>query len=102
MKDVNGTNIMNLKFEGEYTVTSDSDTTFCMKKTDLKNIRKSLKTECSSSEYKDSITFDYYDTASGILVFDYKVENENSSIKLVNTKTAKGMSEKRLLVIAPK
>ena len=102
MKDVNGTNIMNLKFEGEYTVTSDSDTTFCMKKTDLKNIRNSLKNKCNSSDYEESITFDYDDTASGILVFDYKVGNENSSIKLVNPETTKSMSEKRLLITAPK
>ena len=102
MKDENGTNIMNLKFEGEYTVTSGSDITFCMKKTDLKNIRSSLSIECDSREYNDSITFDYSDTASGILVFDYKVGNENSSIKLVKAQTQKNLSEKRLLVTAPK
>lgn len=102
MKDANGTNIMNLKFEGKYIITSDADTLFCMKKTDLKNIRNSLKTQCSSSDYKDAITFDYDDTASGILVFDYKVGNENSSIKLLNGETAKEISEKRLLTVAPK
>lgn len=101
MKDNNSTNLINLKYEGKFILKSDTDTQFCLKRTNLANIRNSLKTKCNPNDFKDEIEFDYSDTAAGILVFDYKVANTDANMRLINSEE-KSLSNKSLLVTGPK
>lgn len=102
MKDENNTNLINLKYEWKYILKSETDTKFCFKKTDIKNIRKSLQQKCNASDFKNEIHFWYDDTADGILVFDYKVGSKEAQIQVLNKVDQKQIAQKKLLVTQPK
>jgi hypothetical protein len=102
LKDDNYRDLVNLRYEGEYILTSDTDTQFCKKTTDLIGIYDAIKDECSPEEYTDEIQFSYNDTAGWILLFDYKVSDWNASMKLLNKATNTELSERKLLVTNPK
>ncbi len=102
MRDSNNTRLINLEYEGEYILKSETDTKFCLKKTNMKDIKKSLTQRCSADEFSSEIRFDYDDTAEWILVFDYKVWQKKASMTLLDAATAKSMDTKRLLVTNPK
>ena len=102
MKDENRRNLLNLKYEWEYKLSSDTDTMFCLKRTDLKNIVKSLNERCEAREFKSEIIFDYEDTTVGILVFDYKVWEKNANMTLQKRGSESTISKKYLTVSEPK
>lgn len=102
MKDENNTRLLNLKYEGDFRLSSDTDTKFCLKRTSLSDIKDSLKIKCSAADYKDSIKFNYSHTAWGILVFDYKVGQSEANILVHEEKTNKRIGSKQLLVTGPK
>ena len=102
LKDENFRNLINLRYEWEYILTSDTDTQFCKKETDLIGIYDAISDECNPEDYSDEIHFSYNDTAGGLLLFDYKVSEPWATMKLLNKWNNKEISQKRLLVTNPK
>ena len=98
MKDNNYKNILNLKYDWKYTLSSSTDTKFCLKRTNLENIVQSLSKPCNARDFKSEITFDYDDTTVWILVFDYKVSEKNANMQLRKFWEKKVLSTKKLSV----
>jgi hypothetical protein len=63
MNDENNTRLLNLRYEGDFLLSSDTDTKFCLKRTTLSDIKESLKRKCNAADYKNSIKFNYSHTA---------------------------------------
>ena len=102
LKDEEARNLINLRYEWDYILRSDSDTTFCMKATDLLGIYDAVDEQCLAEEYKDEIHFSYNDTAGGLLLFDYKIASGDASMQLINKADNTEMSDRKLLVTNPK
>ncbi|MDA9128896.1 M23 family metallopeptidase [Candidatus Gracilibacteria bacterium] len=102
MKDAYGNNLVGTEYEGTYNIESDSNIEYCIKRGDIKNVKEIYLRSCYPEEYTDSLVFDYSDTISGVLIFDYKVA-KTGNIKLnLSENGGKSLATNTLSVQNPK
>jgi len=94
--------LINYKYWSTYTLKGNNDIQVCIKSWDLRNIKRIYKNKCSDSDYKKEITFNYWDTVAGLLLFDYRVTWKNASLKILNNYDKKILANKKIIVNNPK
>lgn len=109
-KDSYGLNLIGVKFDGKYTLTSeDNSIKFCIKKaTSLANLQYTYNIKCDEKSFAYKQEFSFEDTTSGVLVFEYKVlqlwANNfiiSSAEKNITTRLLSGITPKWLDVTYP-
>lgn len=101
-KDANNKYMINLKYGSTYNIKASEDNQICIKKWDIKNIKKIYSTNCNDSDFKNEYNFTYADTISWLLIFDYKATSKNFSITVKNNYNNTVLSDKKLVVSNPK
>jgi len=101
MKDQYGNKLVRAEYEGSFTLESDENVEYCIKRGTLENIRSTYVRTCHDSEYTQNIEFDYSDTIAGLLLFDYRVL-ETQSANMTLEQWSKKLSLNTLAVETPK
>ncbi len=102
MQDKNKKNLINLKYEGTYTLESKDNIVFCIKKWKIENIRKIYSTKCDNSKFVENPQFSYGDTVGWVLVFDYKILDSDAKINVKNTYNNTLFTSKTIATTIPK
>lgn len=92
--------LINHQFEWNYKLKTSEWVQVCIKRGNIKNIRKIYKSSCS--DYKNEIDFTYSDTVWWLLLFDYKATWKNAKIELISNTKNQTLSKKILIVQNPK
>lgn len=101
LKDQYGNKMVRSSFEWTYSISSDKNLSYCIKKGSLSDIKAIYKRPCLEEEFHKSLSFNYEDTIGGLLVFEYKVHDTGSvSLKLSNSQ--KELTKNTLKVEVPK
>ena len=101
-KDENQKNLINIKYGSTFKIDASEWVKVCIKKWNIKNVRKIYKSACNTEDYKKTIDFSYEDTVGWLLIFDYKVTWKNASVSIVNKYDNKNLSSKSFNVTNPK
>ena len=102
-KDDANKKLINLPFNGTYTVQTWDYSKVCIKRWTLKNIRNIYSSKCNESDYVKNPSISYNDTVWWLLIFDYKALSSNySTISLVWKWSGKTYSSKKINVSIPK
>jgi hypothetical protein len=101
-KDKSWRDIVNLKFDGNYRLTSNENVLFCIKKGNIKDIDKIIKKVCKKEDYTNLYDFSYTDTVNGLLVFDYIVAGKSAKITLSNLDKKTDLGSKTIATELPK
>lgn len=91
-------NIIWVKFDWTYTLKSENNTMkFCLKKVSkISDLNRVFNTDCKDENFKNEISFNYSDSVSWIIVFNYKVLKEWSNNLVVLTSKNDKISSKKL------
>ena len=101
LKDQYGNKMVRTSFEGNYTISSDKNVSYCIKRGTLSDIKAIYKRPCLEEEFTQNLSFDYEDTIGGLLVFEYKALDTGSvNMKLSSSK--KELTKNTLKVETPK
>ena len=102
-KDKNNSSLIKIPFEWIYKIKASGNNLICIKKWNYEYIKKIYKTKkCTRSEYKNELLFKYEDTVWWLLIYNQKILNKNSSIKITNNYNSKNISELKMFVYNPK
>ena len=101
-KDDKWTRLLNLKYTWNFDLKAEWNAKLCIKTWDIKNIQSIMKKECSESDYVKSKTISYKDTVWWLLLFNYKVFDNQAKIKLYSFNEKKDLIVLSLKSDAPK
>jgi len=101
-KDENNKYMINLKYWSTFNIKASWDNKICVKKWNIKDIKKIYSTNCKDSDFKSEYNFTYEDTVWWILVFDYKATSKNFNVVVKNNYNNQSLSEKKITVSEPK
>jgi Peptidase family M23 len=101
-KDKSGRDIVNLKFDWNYRLTSNENVLFCVKKGNIKDIEKIYKKTCKKEDYINMYDFTYTDTVGWVLVFDYIIAGKGAKITLSNLDKKTDLGSKTIATELPK
>jgi len=101
MNDTYNNKLVATKYNGNFTLQSDDNIEYCIKRWKIADIKELYKRTCFRDEYKTSIDFNYSDTVWWILVFNYRVLDDNANIE-VEKKWQWKLSQKSIVVTHPK
>lgn len=62
LKDQYGNKMVRSSFEGTYTLSSDKNVSYCIKRGSLSDIKAIYKRPCLEEEFTKTLSFDYEDT----------------------------------------
>lgn len=82
MRDQYSNSLIKSKYTGKFTIKSDNNILYCLKKWRVQDIKEIYKRNCYNEEYQSEIVFSYEDTFDGIVLFDYKILDSNGEIKI--------------------
>lgn len=103
LKDQYGNKMMRNSFSGEFRLESKSNISYCVKKWALSDLVALYKRPCMEEEFQDTLTFSYQDTVGGLLVFEYKIQDEvTTTLTLSSLTTQKELTKNTLRITAPK
>lgn len=103
MKDQYGNRLVKAKYDGTYEVSSNDDVLYCIKRGTIQDIKALYKEKCLDEEFTKDLSFNYGDTISGVLMFDYKVIDSNGvnfAVKQVDS--GKTLVNKKVVTKTPK
>ncbi len=101
-KDKNNRNLINIAFGSTFKLKASEWNKVCIKRWNIKDIRKIYKKTCKNSDFKKEIDFTYKDTISWILIFDFQVLNKNAKFEIINNYNNKKMVVKNVGMWLPK
>ena len=102
MRDQYDNKLIWAKYSGSFQLASDSNTLYCLKTGETKNVKEIYKRDCRDDEYKETLEFDYDDTIAGVLLFDYRVLDQWETDLIVEKNSGAPLSKNTLAVFAPK
>lgn len=101
MKDSFGNKLVRTEYTWDFTLDSSDAVEYCIKKWALSEIRSVYKRKCRDDEFTNTLSFDYTDSVGGLILFDYRVmEDDNLNLKL--SKSWKTLESQSINVTLPK
>lgn len=100
MKDQYGNNLVRAEYTWKFSIESDQNIEYCIKKWTLSDIRNVYKRWCRDDEYTEELEFDYNDSIAGLVIFDYRVRDSND-IQLQLELWGKSLTANKIAVNIP-
>lgn len=101
LKDQYGNALIWKDFAQSFSLQSDNEVEYCIKKWRLQDIKEIYKRSCFPEEYTKDLNYTYADTIHWVLVFNYKIlDQKTTTIKL--TEGIKEINKKVVSVSEPK
>jgi len=101
MKDGYSNKLVKTKYSGSFTLSSDDNVEYCVKRWKLKDIKEIYQRDCFADEYTSKVEFDYSDTIEGLLIFNYRALDDRADLE-VKTTSGKSLTTKSVAVTHPK
>jgi len=101
MKDQFSNKLVKTPYEWSFTLESDKNVLYCVKRWTLADIKEIYKRSCFPEEFTDSVDVSYSDTIEWLLIFDYKVLDNTWKVELKKSNGV-NLTEKSLAVLHPK
>ncbi len=102
LKDEKWARLLNLRYTWDFDLKAEWNAKICIKTWDVKNIKNIMKKECKENEYIKSKVISYKDTVWWLVIFDYKVFDDQAKIKLYSFNEKKDLIILNLKADAPK
>ncbi len=101
-KDDKWTKLVNLKYKWNFDLKAEWNAKICVKTWNIKDVKSIMKKECLEKDYVKSKTIAYNDTVSWVVIFNYKVFDEQAKIKLYSFNEKKDLITLSIKTWAPK
>ncbi|NDK07780.1 peptidoglycan DD-metalloendopeptidase family protein [Candidatus Gracilibacteria bacterium] len=102
LKDDKGSRLINLKYNGTFDLKAEGNAKLCIKSGNSKDLKNIMKKECLEKDYVKNKIISYNDTVGGIVVFNYKVFDDQAKIKLYSFNEKKDLITLSIKSDAPK
>ncbi len=102
LKDDKWARLLNIKYNWEFDLKAEWNAKLCVLSWNIKDIKNILKKDCSDSDYVKSKKITYSDTVWGLVIFNYKVFDQNAKIKLYSFPEKKDLITLNVKSQAPK
>lgn len=102
LKDDKWSRLVNLKYNWTFDLKAEWNAKICIKTWNIKDVKNIMKKECLEKDYVKSKTISYKDTVWWLLIFNYKVFDDQAKIKLYSFNEKKDLITLNLKSDAPK
>ncbi len=102
MKDEKWSRLLNLSYNWSFDFKTEWDAKICIKTWNVKDIKNIMKKDCKESDYVKSKVITYKDTIWWMVIFNYKVFDNQAKIKLYSFNEKKDLITLSVKSDAPK
>lgn len=102
LKDEKWSRLINLKYAWTFDLKAEWNAKLCVKTGNIKDVKNIMKKDCQEKDYVKSKVISYKDTVSWLVIFNYKVFDDQAKIKLYSFNEKKDLITLSIKSDAPK